>query len=278
MPPAGSGGGGGPGIPDEGSSLEVIRGPRLMRLRIRRPERGNAIDAGLIRGLGAALDAAEADAECRTVTIEGGDGVFCTGMDFRAAMEEPAAGTAEAAGIAEYMRLLTRFTRTPKVVVALVDGKAIAGGVGLVAAADHALATPRSEFSLSEALWGLLPCCVLPFLMRRVGFQRAYTMTLGTRSVGAAAAVEMRLVDEVTDDLEGALRRLVLRWNLLDTRTVSDLKAYFRRLMPISPEIESLAVREITRLSNQPWVRGNIAAFVEHGRYPWESGGGTGRP
>ena len=60
------------------------------------------------------------------------------------------------------MALLKRLTLTPKVVVACIDGKVIAGGVGIAAAADLVVATPRSEFSLSEALWGMLPCCVVP--------------------------------------------------------------------------------------------------------------------
>jgi polyketide biosynthesis enoyl-CoA hydratase PksH len=106
--------------------------------------------------------------------------------------------------------------------------------------------------------------------MRRVGFQRAYAMTLSTRTVTAQAALDMHLLDELAEDGEGALRRLTVRLNLLHAQTIRDLKAYFRQLAPISPEVEEFAIREITRLSNEPRVRRNIADFVRHGRFPWE--------
>jgi polyketide biosynthesis enoyl-CoA hydratase PksH len=251
-------------------TLKVTRTQRCSRLTICRPDRGNSINARLVRELNDALTDAESDPECRTIVLEGSRDVFCTGMDFEDAMAGES-DAAEEAGIAGYMRLLRRFLTTPRVIVSLVDGKVIAGGVGLVAASDYAICTARAEFSLSEALWGLLPCCVLPFLIRRVGFQKAYTMTLTTRRVSADAALDMHLADELTDDPEDALRRLTLRLNLLHTQTIADLKGYFDQLTPISPEVEDRAVREITRLSNQPRVRQNIANYVTHGRFPWDA-------
>lgn len=257
------------------SQLIISHDRRVTRLRMARPERGNSLNAAMVEELTAAVDAAERAEDCRTLVLEGAPGVFCTGMDFQATVADPLGTTVEAAGIAPYYRLLTRLTRSPKVVVALVDGKVMGGGVGLAAASDFVLCSPRSEFSLPEALWGLLPCCVLPFLLRRIGFQKAYTLSLGTRPVSAESAAEMHLVDEVGEDLEAALRRLTLRLHLLHPQTVVDLKAYFRDLAPIPDDWERRAVAEITRLSEQPRVRENIANFVNHGRFPWEASDGA---
>lgn len=252
----------------------VVRAlPRQRMVTLSRPGRNNSINSGMIRELGSVLDEAEGDPACRMVVIEGAPGVFCTGMDFQEVAGRRDVAAAEAVRISEYMALLRRFTLSPKVVIARVDGRVIAGGVGLVAASDLVLATGRSEFSLSEALWGLLPCCVIPFLIRRVGFQKAYAMTLTTRPVSAAEAQTFHLVDEVTPNPDESLRRLGLRLNLLEEETLGDLKRYFRRMWMLTEDMERHAVEEITRLASLPRVQRNIATFVESGVFPWERRG-----
>lgn len=243
---------------------------RSLQLKINRPQQRNSINSTLITELGLALDEAERNPECRVVILSGGPGLFCTGMDFAQASASPGTDPAEAIGMGAYMNLLKRFTLSPKVIVACVDGKVIAGGVGLVAASDLAICTARSEFSLSEALWGLLPCCVIPFLIRRVGFQKAYTMALTTRPIPAPEALASHLVDELADNTDEALRKLSLRLNLLAEETILDLKRYFREMWLITPEMESLAVNEIGRLTALPRVQANISNYVRHRTFPWE--------
>lgn len=251
-------------------TLAVRRDQRLMGLKISRPQQGNTINAALIRDLNAALDEAERSTECRTVILEGEPGVFCTGMDFREAASRADANAAETVQIDGYMNLLKRFSLSPKVIVCRLDGKVIAGGVGLAAASDLVISTSRTEFSLSEALWGLLPCCVIPFLIRRVGFQKAYAMTLTTRPISAAEAHAIHLVDELSENLDESIRKLTLRLNLLHEETIVDLKRYFQKMWLITPEVEKLAVGEITRLASLPRVRENIANYVANGTFPWE--------
>ncbi len=251
-------------------TIEVTPGPRLWRVKIARPHRNNSIDSRLIHELSSVLEQAESDPNCRIMVLEGEPGVFCTGMDFKEVADNAGVPGGETIHIADYLNLLKKFTLTPIVVIASVDGKVIAGGVGLVAASDLVIATSRTEFSLSEALWGLLPCCVIPFLIRRVGFQKAYTMTLTTRPIGAQEAAAIHLVDEWTDEPAEAIRRLQLRLERLESQTVGDLKAYFRSMWMITPEMEALAVKEITRLTAQPRVEEAIANYVNHGRFPWE--------
>jgi polyketide biosynthesis enoyl-CoA hydratase PksH len=243
---------------------------RQLKVTISRPDRGNSINSTLIQDLGAALDLAEGLASCRTVVLEGAPGLFCTGMDFQEAAANSELEAAETVRISEYMRLLKRFTLSSKVIVCRLDGKVIAGGVGLVAASDIVLSTERTELSLSEALWGLLPCCVIPFLIRRVGFQKAYSMTLTTKPISAREAHAIHLVDELTDHLDEALRKLTLRLNLLDERVIVDMKRYFQQMAGITHEQEQAATAEFARLAAQPYVQQNIANYVTRGVFPWE--------
>ncbi|GAA4771591.1 enoyl-CoA hydratase-related protein [Streptomyces sanyensis] len=240
------------------------RGARLT-VTLARPDRRNSLTPGTLQELGAALDLAERTEDCRLVVLEGSDGYFCTGMDLDDAAgsgQEDGTGPDLRAGAEAYYRLLDRLTRLGRMVVSHVDGQVVGGGVGLVAASDLVYATERSRFSLPEALWGLLPCSVLPFLIRRTGFQPAYTMALSTLPVTARQAAACRLVDEVLDDPGDVLRRLQFRASRVDPATVAALKDYARRLGTGGEDTERLAVDEFVTLMSDPRVRQRIRGFV----------------
>lgn len=257
--------------------------PAIRAFALNRGPGAPTIDDALIGDLHAALDAAEEDPDCRILLLTSTLGVFCTGMNLAAAgrstvpdgvsTADTGAGAAESGARrtgGAFFDLLRRFTLSPVVIACAVDGQVAGGGVGLVAAADLILATERSTFALPEALWGLLPCCVLPFLLRRTGFQRAYSMTLTTRPVGAAEAAGFGLVDELGPDLTALSRRIALRAARLDTATVASLKRYVHALWPLPDESRELAVGELDRLMALPAVRERLSAFAASGRYPWE--------
>jgi polyketide biosynthesis enoyl-CoA hydratase PksH len=129
-------------------TIIVQETPRKLTATISRPNPGNSINSTLIHELGAALDLAESLPGCRTIVLEGAPGLFCTGMDFQEVAINSDVGAAETVGISEYMLLLKRFTLSSKWIVCRLDGKVIAGGVGLVAASDIVISTERTEFSL----------------------------------------------------------------------------------------------------------------------------------
>lgn len=247
---------------------------RLLRVTLDRPDRRNAMDAALIEDLDAALDRAERSPDCRIVVLQGRDGVFCTGMDIARAAEDTADDDEETAH--RFFALMTRLTTIPRIVVSLVDGQVTGGGVGLSAACDLTYASPRSSFGLPEGLWGLLPCCVLPFLIRRAGQQTAYAMSLTTLPLPAAEAERCRLVDAVDDDPEAMLRRVSFRAGKVASDVVGGLKSYLTRLRPMPPETESVAVAELMRLTSSDRVRRNFEAFAADGTFPWESRPGAG--
>jgi polyketide biosynthesis enoyl-CoA hydratase PksH len=255
-----------PAAPGTYETLQVMRSGPVMEVRINRGRR-NSINDRLIAELEQALDEAERDADVRLFVLAGKDGVFCTGMDLEAASSAPPVPKEEGSA---YMSLLKRFAQTKRVVIAKVDGAVLAGGVGLVAASDLVYASSKATFALSEALFGLLPAQVAPFLVRRVGFQDAYTMTLTARTLSAEEAAEIGLIDVLAEDLDAEIQANARRLSRLDPHIVADLKAYFRRMWILTEEMERTAVNEFTRLMRQPRVQQNIREFVEHGQLPWE--------
>jgi len=156
---------------------------------------------------------------CELVTLEGGAGSFCEGGAL------PPGPADEQDGPVRFGALLAAIERTPRPVVALVDGAALGAGVGLAAAADLVLASPRARFGLPETLLGLIPAVVFPVLARRIGAPRARLLALGHRPLSAEEARDWGLVDEVTDDLQEALRRHRRRFVRMGSLAVATLKA-----------------------------------------------------
>jgi len=253
-------------------TLAVEKTVAGMTITINRPQQRNSINNKMLEEINRVLDQVEEDDQCRLVVLAGQPGTFCTGMDleeFSAVKSQPETGPVKL-GSNLYMATLKRFTLVPRVVIAVVDGQVMAGGVGLAAASDLVIATPRSQFCLSEALWGLLPAMVTPFLVRRVGFQAAYRMTLTTAPVLSREALDIKLVDEISESPFDSVHRLWLRLSKLSVPTLRNLKEYFRKMWLITESMENIAVSEIERLSSDPRVIENISNYVKYGIFPWD--------
>jgi len=249
-------------------TLQVTHQAAIQTITLNRLQEHNSINALFIKELMFAVTEAEKDPNNRIILLRGRGGVFCTGMDFKATVQEDKPLESEA-----YMVLLRRFATIPRVVIACVEGIVIAGGMGLVAASDIVLATPDSQFSLSEALWGLLPCCVAPYLIRRIGFQAAYRLTLTTQTISGEEAQRLQLVDVLTQTPDEEIRKQSLRLKRLHPETLQDMKQYFRKMWLINENMERTAVEEITRLAQLSRVQQNIANYVQKQQFPWEVNG-----
>ena len=109
-------------------------------------------------------------------------------------------------------------------------GMANGGGVGFVAASDIVLADETAQFGLSELLFGLFPACVLPFLIRRIGFQKAHYLTLMTQPISAQQAQTWGLVDACAKRSDSLLRKHLLRLSRLSKASIRRYKKYIRDL------------------------------------------------
>ncbi|WP_161964266.1 enoyl-CoA hydratase/isomerase [Chitinophaga flava] len=238
-------------------------------LQLYRPESGNSINGTLIEEIMTVLHQLEKDAAIKVVVLEGLPDNFCTGMDFTA-MSSSMSDVIAADDPNGFYEMLKCFSLCPQAIVAKVEGKVNAGGIGLIAASDIVIADEKAIFSLSEALFGLLPACVMPFLIRRIGYQKAQWMTLTTQSLTAERAYQIGLVDELTTNVNDALRRNLLRLQRLDTDTIKSLKDYMSRLWIINQSTQQLAVDKISALVSTEKVQTNIKNFVQNGKFPWD--------
>jgi polyketide biosynthesis enoyl-CoA hydratase PksH len=166
--------------------------------------------------------------------------------------------------------LWRRLATGPFVTIAHVRGKANAGGVGFVSACDIVLADETAQFSLSELLFGLYPACVLPFLIRRVGFQKAHYLTLMTQPISAKQACEWGLVDAFEPTSEVLVRRHLQRLRRLSKVAIQRYKTYMSRISAPLQEMKSQAVAANQEMFSDPRNVEDITRYVEHGLFPWE--------
>lgn len=184
------------------------RGPARW-LILNRPERRNALSRDLVRALHGAVSISASFDDVRCIVLAGAGPMFCAGADlneFRQA-DDPAVLAADGDLLA---RLLEAISSSPKPVIARVHGAAIGGGVGLVAAADFAVADLDTRFTLSEVRLGLTPATISPFVVRAVGRRNAQAFMLSSTAIDAHEArrlgliskvVEPQAVDAAVDDL-----------------------------------------------------------------------------
>jgi enoyl-CoA hydratase/carnithine racemase len=188
------------------AGLRIEPDGHVLRITLAKPERRNAFDAALI---GELTEAFADVGDARAVVLAGEGAAFCAGADIewqRSAIDLPYEENVEDA--LRLYRMCEAIDTCPAPVVARVQGYALGGGSGLVACADMAIAAPDATFGFSEVKLGIIPAVISPFVLPKIVAQaRRYFLT-GER-FGAETALRIGLVQEVTDDLDGTVERVV---------------------------------------------------------------------
>lgn len=175
------------------SIIRRREGP-VLTLIINRPERANALDSAAINAL---FDAFAEPEDARVVVLTGaGERSFCSGADLSGALPEKTAS--------EFTRLLAAMDDCPAPIIARVNGAAAGGGVGLLCAADIAIASQTASVATPEGRVGLFPFMILPYLLRVASPRRVAEMAYAGRRLAADEALEAGFFTRVTspDSLE----------------------------------------------------------------------------
>src|SRR4051794_17315640 len=192
--------------------LEAVDDRGVATLTLNRPDRHNAFDDALIAELTAVLRHLGGDPAVRAVILASSGRSFSAGADLewmrRMARHSFKANLADAAGLAGLLHTLDRL---PKPTLALVQGSAYGGGVGLVACCDIAIASERASFCLTEVKLGLTPATISPYVVNAIGPRQARRYFTTAEVIPAARAREIGLVHEVAPEpeLEAARDRLL---------------------------------------------------------------------
>lgn len=247
------------------ATLAVDEAEGICTVTLTRPEAGNAINTQLLAELGEVVARCEAADGPAVLVLTGGAQVFCAGGDFQAVADGDAA-----LDPAPLYDLWRRLAQGPFVSVAVTRGRVNAGGVGLAAACDLVLADSSASFALSELLFGLFPACVLPFLIRRVGEQRAHYLTLSTQPITAAQALAWGLVDGLEDPVDGLLRKHLLRLRRLNKPALARYKQYRAELSGLVDAARPAALDANRAMFADAAIRAGIRRYVTEQKFPWE--------
>ncbi|OAN53980.1 enoyl-CoA hydratase/isomerase family protein [Magnetospirillum moscoviense] len=167
-------------------------------ITLNRPERHNAFDDGLIAELTQAFLAASADDGVRVVVLDSVGKSFSAGADLewmkRMAGYDRARNLEDAKALARLMQVIDQ---CPKPTIAVVQGAAYGGGVGLAATCDMVVAADHALFCLSEVKLGIIPAVISPYVVRAIGARASRRYFQTAETFAATKAAELGLVSEV---------------------------------------------------------------------------------
>lgn len=196
--------------------LLLAREHEVLWLTLHHPATRNALSPDMVAELARAVAQAAQDSSVRALVLRGSAGFFSAGGNVgnfqsrlqadAAAGDDPVVSRNRAFG-----HVLQALSALPVPVLAVVEGAAMGGGMGLACCADIVLATEDARFALSETGLGLIPAQIAPFVQARVGRRVALRLGLSGERVSGALAQQLGLVDALAAD-GAALDALQAQW------------------------------------------------------------------
>lgn len=198
-----------PDLGDDPSVQLSVSASGVAVVLLNRPNKRNAFNAEMIAGLHQAFETLHGADTVRAVFLRGVGGTFSAGgdLDWMRAQADASEGDNRVDAL-RLARMLKALHDVPALTVALVEGLAMGGGAGLVAACDAAAAAPDAVFAFSEVKLGLTPATISPYVVAAVGPRRARALFATGRRFGAEEALRYGLVDEIAPDLDAVQARI----------------------------------------------------------------------
>lgn len=239
------------------------------------PPNRNALSVRLLGDLERRLNWALTEPDVRVIVLTGAGPVFCSGADLKEQRVEPASGVGDAPVTASFPEILALIWESPKPVICRLNGTARAGGLGLVAACDFAIAPVTASFAFTEVRLGVVPAMISVPVLRRLDPRAAAEYFLTGEVFDAARAVEIGLLTRAVaaEELDAA----VLHYAGMLLKGGPEALAITKRLVRDLPGVSfEEGLRQMTALSAQRFTseegQEGIAAFMEKRPAKWVPG------
>lgn len=264
-------------LPDT-KALETELDKGWLTLWFNQPESRNALSAELTADLRAVLNAVRDDRTVRGITLRGRGGTFCAGGDLKAfSAGFGAQGDEARAAIIDLSKsgaaIFDTVNSMPQVVIAVIEGAAMAGGLGLACCADVVIADADAKFAFTETAIGLTPAQIAPFVIQKAGYATARRLMLTAARFKGEEAQSLGLVDFVAEDaealasLEAGIRHQVLG---CAPGAVADIKQLILDLPMLDRDgqIDAAAKNFAGRLLSEEGQEG-VLSFIEKRKPRW---------
>lgn len=246
-------------------------GEAIVSVSLNRPEKRNALNMVLMEELSSVFEELQHHNSRRVVILSGQGSAFCSGLD----LQEAADNTLVEKMAQHVARLLTAIFTSKLVTIAAVQGDAIAGGAGLVAACDYALIADGARMGFPETRRGLVAAQVATLLCRQMRMRDVRELLLFGELVDSQRAVAMGLVNRAAeqDVLMDEARNWADKVLLGAPEATRDTKRLLDKLDPANffEDLEmALSFHQSARLSAE--AREGVAAFLEKRLPEWSKG------
>ncbi|MFT6872725.1 MAG: methylglutaconyl-CoA hydratase [Roseivirga sp.] len=178
---------------------------RIATITLNRPEKRNALNALVVTELKEAFASAAADDEAKVIVLAAAGDAFCAGADLGYLQELQKNTYEENLADSNHLKeLFYQIYTHPKVVIAKIQGHAIAGGSGLAAVCDFSFAVSHAKFGYTEVRIGFIPAIVMVFLLRKIGEGKSKELLLSGDLIDAVKAKRLGMINDVVsvEDLD----------------------------------------------------------------------------
>lgn len=247
---------------------------RVATITLNRPEKRNALNAEMVTALKAAFTKAEQDNDAKVIVLAAEGDAFCAGADL-AYLEQLQKNTYQEnlADSRHLMELFAQIYTLPKVVVAKIQGHAIAGGCGLATVCDFSFAVDEAKFGYTEVRIGFIPAIVKVFLLRKIGEGKAKELLLTGELIDAEKAMALGLINEVVapdqlDEQVAQFTQLLVRKNSGQSMGLTKQMIAHVQGLGLQEGLDHAASQNAEARATEDCKKG-IAAFLNKEKLNW---------
>ncbi len=256
------------------STIVITNGHRIATVALARPEMRNAFNARMIAEMTWAFEALGYQRDIRAIVLTGLGPAFCAGADLNwmktMADYTPEENLADAGQLA---KMLNTIYHCPHPVVARVHGDVYAGGMGLVAACDIAVASDAAQFCLSEVKLGLIPATISPYVIKAMGENAARRYFLTAERFNAAEAHRIGFIHAVAaaESLDATVEGLVTHLTSASPHAVREAKRLVREIggAMIDDVLIADTAERIAAIRASDEGREGVRAFLDKRKPSW---------
>lgn len=246
----------------------------IAQVTMARPDVFNAFDELMIAELGEAFASLGTDPAVRAIVLTGQGKAFSAGADLQWMKRASVASQADNLEDARrFAAMLSGVAGCPKPTIALVQGVALGGGVGLVCACDFAIAAQDAKFAVSEVRFGILPSVIGPYLINAVGKRQALRLALTASRIDASEALAIGLVQKLVEKagLVSSCSALIRELTQNGPAALGEVKSLFASLgvEPVDERVRELTAQTISRVRMTDEAREGFNAFLEKRPPSW---------
>ena len=247
---------------------------RIGIITLNRPDKRNALNSIVIDELKQAFTSFDADEDVKIIILRASGTIFSAGADLQYLQQLQKNSFAENLDDSNSLKdLFLQIYTLKKVVIAEVQGHAIAGGCGLMTVCDYAITVPEAKFGYTEVKIGFIPAIVLVFLLRKISEARAKEILLSGKLISSDRAYEIGLVSKVVSEHELSSYVEDFATDLAKSNSAASMGLTKKLISDVqSMELEtalSLAAKTNAQVRDSEDCQRGIASFLNGEKITW---------